>query len=283
MRKFLPPLDAVPPFLRLQARWVVWTYAERGEKLTKVPMVAEFEKAPASVNDPSTWRSLYQALEVAEGAPWAAGVGVVLGDGLVGVDLDGVVHPGGLSPLAEEVLSKTRTYAELSPSGKGLHLFVLGEGRSFRRGPVEVYAGGRYFTFTGEALPGREGFLEDQPFLDWLWERFGKEAASSRAAPHRAAPRSREAPLSVDEEAVVERVLRSRYAPLWRGDWEAMGYRSQSEADLALAGYLLALTGGDMEAADRLFRRSGLYRPKWDEKRGALTYGERTLRKAASR
>ena len=31
---------------------------------------------------------------------------------------------------------------------------------------------------------------------------------------------------------------------------------------------------------DRLFRRSGLMRPKWDERRGDRTYGARTLARA---
>jgi len=272
MTKVLPDPEAVPLFLRLQVRWVVWGYAERGGKKTKVPYVASEERRPASVSDPMTWRTFARAFEVAEKAPWAAGVGVVLGEGLVGVDLDGVVEGGELDPLAREVLGRTATYAELSPSGKGLHLLVFGEAGSFRRGKVEVYSGGRYFTFTGRVLPGRGEVLRDQAFLDWLWERFkGKErrpASSARPS------------FQGDLQDLVARVLSSRYAPLWNGDWRGMGYPSQSEADLALAGYLVYLTGGDLGLADRLFRLSALYRPKWDEKRGALTYGERTLRRA---
>ena len=36
-------------------------------------------------------------------------------------------------------------------------------------------------------------------------------------------------------------------------------------------------TGPDQERIDRLFRRSGLMRPKWDERHGAQSYGERTI------
>ncbi len=39
-------------------------------------------------------------------------------------------------------------------------------------------------------------------------------------------------------------------------------YTSQSEADLALCNFLAFWTGGDAARIDRLFRRSGLYRPK---------------------
>jgi hypothetical protein len=35
--------------------------------------------------------------------------------------------------------------------------------------------------------------------------------------------------------------------------------------------------GGDAGRIDRLFRQSGLYRPKWDERRGQETYGQHTI------
>src|SRR5207247_8253601 len=57
-------------------------------------------------------------------------------------------------------------------------------------------------------------------------------------------------------------------------------YPSQSEADLALAGILATYCGGDEQQIDRLFRKSGLYRDKWDEHRGARTYGHKTIAKA---
>jgi putative DNA primase/helicase len=63
------------------------------------------------------------------------------------------------------------------------------------------------------------------------------------------------------------------------GDWHH-AYPSQSEADLALCAHLNFWTGGDVEQLDRLFRQSALMRPKWDEPRGACTYGERTLARA---
>lgn len=70
---------------------------------------------------------------------------------------------------------------------------------------------------------------------------------------------------------------------LWKGDWKA-GYSSQSEADLALCAHLAFRTQCNAAQIDRIFRRSGLFRPKWDERRGANgeTYGEMTIKKACS-
>ena len=58
------------------------------------------------------------------------------------------------------------------------------------------------------------------------------------------------------------------------------GYPSASEADLGLCKILAFWTGNDAERIDRLFRRSGLMRNKWDEYRGAQTYGEMSIAKA---
>jgi hypothetical protein len=49
---------------------------------------------------------------------------------------------------------------------------------------------------------------------------------------------------------------------------------------MALCNVLCFWTGGDPVRIDELFRQSGLYRPKWDEKHGEQTYGELCVQKA---
>lgn len=65
------------------------------------------------------------------------------------------------------------------------------------------------------------------------------------------------------------------------GDWKHE-FTSQSEADLSLC-CMLAFWTQDAVQIDRLFRQTGLMRPKWDEKRGDSTYGERTVAEALAR
>lgn len=69
------------------------------------------------------------------------------------------------------------------------------------------------------------------------------------------------------------------------GDWEGLGYPSQSEADLALCVMLAFWTGRDPIRMDRLFRQSALFRDKWDKKHASngWTYGQMTIRKAIER
>ena len=70
----------------------------------------------------------------------------------------------------------------------------------------------------------------------------------------------------------------SQYRELFNGDTAAYG-DDHSAADLALVGYL-ARQGLTADEADLMFRASGLYRDKWDQMRGANTYGQMTIAKA---
>ena len=61
-----------------------------------------------------------------------------------------------------------------------------------------------------------------------------------------------------------------------------MGYSSPSEADLALCTILSFWTKKKPGLIDSIFRQSGLYRPKWDEKHysDGRTYGQETINTA---
>ena len=93
-------------------------------------------------------------------------------------------------------------------------------------------------------------------------------------------------PPSLADEELLARMGEAnngqRFERLWRGEWRGE-YPSQSEADLALCSILAFWTGRDAERMDQLFRRSGLFRPKWDEHRGSRTYGETTIATAIKR
>ena len=89
------------------------------------------------------------------------------------------------------------------------------------------------------------------------------------------------ADIALDDEAVVALAASAKngakFRALWDGDWST--YPSQSEGDLALCSLLAFWADQDPSRIDRLFRRSGLFRPKWDEQRGERTYGEIAIAK----
>jgi hypothetical protein len=99
------------------------------------------------------------------------------------------------------------------------------------------------------------------------------------------APQSTTLPWLLDDGDVVRRIKHAsnsaRVAALAQGDW-TQNYASQSEADLAMCCHL-AFWSRDAAQIDRLFRSTALLRDKWDEKRGAQTYGERTIAEALAR
>jgi len=282
-----PNFDAISDELKNRAQWVLWRLETRNGKTTKVPYQADGCKA--SVDKPDTWTD-YETAKTAylTGRIKFSGVGFVLtaNDPIIGVDLDKCLNPetGELDPLAAEIVKQLPTYCEVSPSGQGLRLFALGSlppgGR--RKGFVEMYEKGRYLTVTGNRfndIPTIGDCTQELAAVHALV--FGKPNASTPPAPPLNSPA---APACLTDQQILEKASTSRhgaeFARLWVGDTAAYG-DDDSRADHALCNHLASWTGKDPAQMDRLFRQSGLFRAKWDEKRGeAGTYGQITINKA---
>ena len=134
-------------------RWMSWKPEFRDDKWSKIPYIAG-ENRKAKSTDPDTWRSFWVAADVPD-----AGLGFALGDGWVGIDFDDVAdasQPNGMQPWVWEWLTSHDAYAEWSVSGTGIHVIAKGctlpEWSVNRRGCVEVYERGRYFTVSGRAV-----------------------------------------------------------------------------------------------------------------------------------
>jgi hypothetical protein len=137
-------------------QWVGWRHVLKNGRWTKVPVDPRTGRN-ASVSDPNTWGTFDEACAAIERFG-LDGLGLVLTDdgGIVGIDLDDCfTDAGSLSPLAAEIIGYGETYAEISPSGGGIRLFVLGEIAAAIKNDalgVEVYGNGRYLTVTGNHL-----------------------------------------------------------------------------------------------------------------------------------
>jgi hypothetical protein len=86
--------------------------------------------------------------------------------------------------------------------------------------------------------------------------------------------------VGISRRSLQEFMEQHAFEKLWAGD--TSDYASRSEADLALCSRLVFWTGGDPARVDKLFKQSGLYRPKWDERHfgDGRTYGQATIEKA---
>ena len=172
----LENLSAVPDELRRIDRWVTYrTRPKASGKLDKIPMRPD-GSAEARTNDPSTWGTFDAACAAAEGSAALAGVGFVFhGDGIVGIDLDDCVGADGyMEPWALELMDILDSYTEWSPSRKGIHVYVRAilPQCARKRGKVEVYSSGRFFTVTGDAVDGTRLEIRDaQAAVELMCER----------------------------------------------------------------------------------------------------------------
>jgi hypothetical protein len=235
----------------------------------------------------------------------ADGIGFVLGAGLVGIDLDECIGPdGALHDIAYDAIA-LGSYAEKSPSGRGVHVFIRATiaesrkiGKSLDTPGREIYDGrvgsARYLTVTGECVGSATHLAEGpeaQARLDAFvakWFDSERPKGADIHIPKCTAAQDatgRQPPEMLEDEAVLRIMFGAKDRAKWRRvfDGNFSGYPSQSEADLALCGKLRFYSGGSAAQMDRIFRRSGLMRPKWDEQHGNGTYGRATIAKALER
>jgi len=117
--------------------------------------------------------------------------------------------------------------------------------------------------------------------------RYGKETKIPLQPDGRSASSTNPTTLSDDQELLQRAMLGrngDKFRALWIGDTRAYA-SDHSRADLALCRYLAYWTGGDVARIDRLFRHSGLMRPKWTchHYTDGRTYGQATIAKALDR
>lgn len=147
-------LDNIPEELRLRPQWVVWRLEERDNKPTKVPYIAG-GVGKADTTNSETWRTFEEAVQALRTGRYD-GIGFVFssGDPFAGVDLDDCRDPetDELEEWAAEIIRNLDGYAEVSPSGGGVHIIVRGKAPNKRRGKIEAYSSERYFTMTGRVL-----------------------------------------------------------------------------------------------------------------------------------
>ena len=288
---------SIPAELKKLNQWVCWRYQNRNDKLTKPPVDAKSngKLVHAKSNDPSTWSDFDTAI-ASKTRLNLPGIGLCVSadDGLTGLDLDHVIDPatGELDPLAVEVLERFKnTYAEISPSGTGLRIWCYGKPqRSGKcdgsRKWLEIYShpSNRYLTVTGNQWPGSATVVtEQQAALDWLHGRFMVKSKDASTGGESNPLPSVDASLDLDDQALLTKARNAKngaaFDALFSGDLSAHN-GDHSAADLALCNLLAFWTGKDAPRMDRLFRQSGLVRPKWDELHGQNTYGNSSISKA---
>ncbi len=301
---------SVPQFLKQNAVFCLWRYEDRDGKPSKVPKNPNTGKN-ADSTDPNTfvvWKKLEEVWKQAQDQ--CAGIGIGIFEDTGAIDIDHCVdESGNLSPMARDIVDMMDTYTELSPSRTGIRILFTATGFEYDKGKyyinkkqigLEVYVAGatnKYVSITGNVLDGIEKPIRDcrdklPEFLDKYMKR---QTKTVRQSTHSVPVSGKERPKTrrIEEDCeLIERASNASngetFKRLWNGNAsDYAGLNSDgtpndghSEADLALCNILAFWTGKDAARMDRLFRKSGLMRDKWDRKQSGTTYGNITIQKA---
>lgn len=276
--------EHIPQELKKQPRWVCWLKQPdetRPGRFRKVP-INPYTGGQAQSNNPATWSDYSTAVKSSNRF---SGIGYMLGGGYFGVDIDGAqdaiddYKSGDENNIVAEFIHTLQSYSEYSVSGNGIHIICKGmlppSGR--RKQNVEMYSEGRFFIMTGHIAAEYGAIRDCTEAIRPLHEKYIGGGAEPTAV---SIPIT---PLALDEEELLRLAQNSKqgrmFSDLYDGNYESY-FHSHSEADLSLCNMLAFWCRRDEGMMDRLFRRSGLMRPKWERKQNGATYGKMTLTKA---
>ncbi|GAX60918.1 hypothetical protein SCALIN_C15_0060 [Candidatus Scalindua japonica] len=276
--------ENIPEELKTLNQWVVYRLEKKPgrEKPTKPLYQANGKKA--SSTNPETWCTFEHALEAFQKKNFY-GIGFVFtkNDQYTGIDFDDCINPETktIKPWAKEWIEKFESYTEYSPSRTGTHTIVRGKIPSetgIKKGDYEIYDHARYFTFTGDIIDTKYSHIEArQDVVNELTlfltstSKTNKEDISTSEG-YELSNKEIEGIISKAKAATNGK----KFTKLFDGQWDEVGYPSQSEADLALCNQLAYWTNGNPVAIDQLFRQSKLCLEKWERD----DYRDNTIQKA---
>lgn len=259
--------------------WFLWSAKPgRNGKVTKVPFAANGGATGTDDAHKGTWVPFDDA-ESARNQFQASGLGLKIPKGFFLLDID---HKDISDPFAQLMLSRFSSYAEVSPSGKGIHIIgqcditklpvhfddrrkrlVLDSEYYQKRSDIrlELYIGditNRYGTFTGNTINSLPITDCTQAVLTTLDKEMRKKPKAKYSA-------KRDGDRAVFDIVCDLRKQKNgdKFIRLYdKGDFSEYG--SQSEADAALCALIAFRTGAGPDAIDEVFRSSALYRSKWE-------------------
>ena len=216
---------------------------------------------------------------------------------IIGIDLDDVIFNGDITAEAMGYVNKANSWAEISGSGKGVHIYGYGtlpknykKKYTLNRGRFEIYTWGRFFDVTVNHIPTTPdvGPYPDlktaYPFLKESSEDSGKVGGFYEISDY----------YNVDKviilnltDSLARAKNKATFLRLFNGKWtdNRKKYPTQSEADLGLMAcvmfyakseHFLKSYFGDLDDYDvkrlsfsvchEVMKKSKLYRDKWERR-----------------
>lgn len=278
--------------LKKQKIWLCWNYIEDEDgKKTKKPISYKNTATGTNEEYSKTWCT-YEEAKKAKEIYGFDGIGFVIPKGYWGIDIDKRDFE---DEITKDILILFyNTYAEKSPSGKGLH--IIGkvdltkipknsdgtklDKKYYQKNPhnkIECYFGGltnRFFTFTENVIVDKS--INDcteklLTFFDKYMKRETKEKTATITDSDI---------IDMACANIIEIIKTSEQAEKFNKlyfDGDISDYsEDDSSADMALCCILAFYCGEDFELIDKLFCDSNLYREKWNR----LDYKHNTIKKA---
>ena len=227
------------------------------------------------------------------------GVGCVMRDGYIALDIDDCLQNGILSTEAEEIIQQFNSYTEISPSGNGIRILVKGikhgtkTRRNFNDGQTfELYGSPKdnYATITGNVYGEEKPIRENQNAIDWYYHGFIEKLGNSAKTASEKHIQSPSVEYKHSDSEILNLLLND---PVGSEKFNSTAEgKDHSAEDLALCNKLAFYCNKDKEQMDRLFRSSILFQTMKEEKpgikkwdvvhNGTQTYGEMTIEKACN-
>ena len=265
--------------------WMLWRRKESDGRVAKIPCSAKGEACGTSNDYEKKWVTFEEA-KIAIAKVRADGIGFKIPEGVFFLDID---HRDLQDPEVQKIISQYDSYCERSVSGNGIHIYgvcdttqlpIWYDPRDNKRklakeyymhhpeNGLELYIGdltNRFAVFTEDII--RSGNMCDctNALLDTL-NRYMKRPGSSPVVDRKA-------------DRIIQELRTQKNGDKFSKLFDEGildGCKSQSEADIALCAVIAFRSGEDPELIDAIFRRSALYRPKWDR----TDYREQTIQKA---
>jgi len=189
------PLIVLSPVLAPltnEKRWMGWKWIETKDGKTKPPFQGRWPSRFANSKDPKTWCDLTICMQ-AYVENKVDGIGFALLDSnIAAIDIDDCRDPqtGKLHPWAADVVARSGSYAEVTPSNQGIRVLGLATGGKLHRKfdvadgvSCELYRGAeRYITISGQQVGTATELANIDELLDTLLEELesAKKAASTK-------------------------------------------------------------------------------------------------------
>ena len=256
--------ENIPDILKQRPNWVAWGIRDAPPKSPFNPTsLLSGRPLPAKAGVKETWSSYQNAVECVKRG-LARGIGYEFDESVYGVDLDHVIDENGtLTPQTQEIVGKLNSYAEISPSGTGLHIFVFAPGANITRHRkkdyfLEIYNEGRYFTITGNVLYNARSIEKRTVELQAIHDKFllpepsqNTVHASQSATAYNDSGQERFLRIGLERDKILK--------ALWNGERRN---GNESADDIAFMNKLAYWCNADPDAATRAFLSSPYYLQK---------------------